>query len=208
MSTVLLFTRVNLLPSQRNHNLINTYEDFKGFTSERITSLLEVSGSYAVHLYSLSTVSKQLLESDFFVHLHLSISHGLFCIHLVKPRSTTTQFWLLSSSEWRTFCINLTALFFVFLTNLCFQEVAEVSAASVATYVQDACVALCWLPRKPSLCNHHWMVTSSKIPWDGQAWWFWWNHKAMGTLMLLSYFSVYVLIRGQLSPKCKLEKKR
>lgn len=30
LDTVLLYTRVNLLPCQRNHNLINTYKDFKG----------------------------------------------------------------------------------------------------------------------------------------------------------------------------------
>jgi len=53
--------------------------------------------------------------------------------------------------------------------------VAEVSAASVATYVQDACVALCWLPGKPCLHNHLWMVTSSKTSRDRQAGWLWPN---------------------------------
>lgn len=51
---------------------------------------------------------------------------------------------------------------FCILTNLRFQEAAEVSSASVATYVQDASAALCVLPWRTRPRNQIWKTASSK----------------------------------------------
>lgn len=91
LDTVLLYTIVNLLPCQRNHNLINTYEDIKGFASKIITCSVEPASFWL--LCSPSIFTQYSVQTVIWIQYFCPSSFVHLAWTLLYTSSKTTEYY-------------------------------------------------------------------------------------------------------------------